>query len=204
MRIRVFDVLLLIATIVGGLRVSESSKSLRQLRSEYNRVVALAGELEITDPALLHLVALESDDPWHFMWRVYVPANFTSHVKISVGGSGGTGSFSNSDPTEFIGRVRVSQNRNGQFVLYKNFGSGSTLMNFGTPEIMDFLNEHRRSLIVEQVGADGLETVSPDAAVTLLKISLPDELAAEASKRFPSAVQQGLLPTLLEVSLGAR
>ena len=204
MRIRVLDGLLLIATIVGAVRLSDTTQTLHQLRNEYNRVVAYAGDMEIKDPDLLHIVALHSDDPWHFMWRVYVPANFNIPFHLDVGSSGGMSSSWNSGPTEFIARIRIKQNRAGQCELFKTFGSGSSLMSFGSPELMDFLNRHRHELKIEQAGVEGMQSINADTALTVLKISLPDELAAQAKREFKSYGDNYLFPVLVNARIGGK
>ena len=69
---------------------------------------------------------------------------------------------------------------------------------------MDFLNQHRHELHIQQAGTNGTQVTKAGAGVTVLKISLPDELAAEANRRFQDYGDKYLVPVLIDARIGGR
>jgi hypothetical protein len=182
MRIRIVDAALAIATIAGAIIAVNSASKLHALQQEHTRLSRTTGDLIISDPGQVHVLALDTGEPLHFAWRVYAPAGHMMIAESSDGGSSTSTGF-NTRPHEFIGRVRFSKQRNGRISVYHNFGSGAGLRSFGSAETFEFLSQHWNELDIEQLGADATAHVKPGDSVTVLRIRLPENLAAEASKR---------------------
>jgi hypothetical protein len=199
MKRRVLDLLMIVAIAVGGFQVWSSSRERTRLESEYRRLVQETGELPIGDPSKAHLRALETGEPLHFAWRVYLPPKFTVRIRDGHGGSSGTSSSSR----EFIARVRFREDQDGNLELYKHFAGGSSRGGFGDPGLAKLLRGRWDKVIVEQFGAGDVATIEPDEPVVLLRLSLPKEMEAEARKTLPPHVlRDNVLPTFYELKLG--
>jgi hypothetical protein len=55
---------------------------------------------------------------------------------------------------------------------------------------------------VEQLGAAGLATLGPNQPAVLLRLTLPDDVQAEARKKLSRSVQKQFVPLLFELHLG--
>ena len=201
MRLRALDILLLLLTVIGGVLALSSSRRASALRAEYERIVHVAGDLEIKDPARLRIRAIDTGDPWHFAWRVYMPANYSMPLKHAVGGASGSSGFFQSEPQEFIARIRLTASRDGQIAIYQSYGPNVSFTTAGTSDFFAYLSEHRDELVVEQLAANEAISLAADDSATLLKISLPEELSQEARARFGSELAD-MIPTVLESRLG--
>lgn len=182
MRIRIVDAALAIATIVGAIIAVNSASKLHALQQEHTRLSRTTGDLNISDPGQAHVLALDTGEPLHFAWRVYAPAGHMMIAESSNGGSSTSSAF-NSRPHEFIGRVRISKHRTRGIAVYHNFGNGAGFRTFASAETFEFLREHWNELDIEQLGADATAHIQPGESVTVLRIRLPENLAAESSKR---------------------
>jgi hypothetical protein len=169
------------AILVGGALAIRSGQKHSGLRAEYRRLATAVGELNVEDPEKIWIVALDTGDPMHFAWRVYLPANF----KLQVNHSSGSFSSSYSDPMEFIARVRFRGDDDDAIHVYKQFGSGSSLMRYAHNESARFVRDHWEQLQVEQLGADGMVAVDREEAVDLFRIRLPDTLREQAQAELP-------------------
>src|SRR5262249_50752170 len=148
------------------------------LAAHHDRLVAAAGELPADDPTLIYLKALDTGDPLHFAWRVPLPAktNLEGRSRTGSGWSGGT--WSGSDPMDFIARVRFREDEQGMMNVYTKFVGGSSRSGIGSPGLARLLREHARELIVEQVGKPGVAVLDPKARTptVLLRVALPGSL----------------------------
>ena len=74
--IRCVNIALLLAALYGAYLAAREEQTRRELSVQHRVLANEVGYLDITDPDKVHVVALPSDDPLHFRWRVYLPANY--------------------------------------------------------------------------------------------------------------------------------
>lgn len=200
MRIRLIDAALAVATLAGAILAVTSASKLHALQQEHTRLSRTTGDLDIADPGEVHVVALETGEPLHFAWRVYAPAG---QMMVSTFGDGGSGTSTgfNSQPHEFIGRIRFSKHRTGQIAVYYNFGNGAGFQTAGSPASYQFLNEHLDELRIEQLGVHGTARVKQGEPVTVLKMHLPESVIAQARPRSSDHNPPDLESDLFELRL---
>jgi hypothetical protein len=190
---------LLIGVIaLGAICLVRLSHEQTPLKAEYDRLREISGDLAITDPAQLHFRALRTDDPLHFAWRVYLPANYPLVLRETGGGFSSSGV---SQPHEFIARLRIREGERGDLQAFTSFYGGSSLMSLGDKSLADFVRGRERELEVEQLAADGPVTISPTQAATLLKIRLSEKLVADAEAKLKPAVLKRHMPVFYELKL---
>jgi hypothetical protein len=179
---RSFEILLVVALIVGGLLVSQSIFKKADLTREHDRLMQKTGQLTVGDPTRVHLRALETGEPMSYAWRAYFPPNYSFGYTCSSG-SGGMGSHS--DAWEGILRVRFRE-IDGNLQLYYRFAGGSGLRSFGSSGFRELRKANPdlpKQLVVEQLAKDGPVDFATDEMQTLIKIKLPEELLPEAKKK---------------------
>jgi hypothetical protein len=193
------DVLLLLVVLCGGIMAWQTGRERRRLAGTYNRLARIAGDLSITDPSKVHVLALETGEPLHFAWRIYVPPNYTLHL---TSGMGGQSSSWSSGSSEFIARVRFREGESGTLEVYSHVAGGSSAMGIGTPALAELLRGHWDRVAVEQSGRSGLTAIDPKKPELLLRLTLPDGLAKEAGKTLSSYEQENLVPVFYQLKLG--
>lgn len=202
MRFKWLDGVLIGLTILGSVFFVRVQSQLAELHKAQARIVAAVGEMKIQDPSVAQIKALETNQPWQWAWRVYLPDNSNGTLTYQVGqGSSGSLGFASSQQ-EFIARLSLTQLKDGRLGLYNRFEGGCSFSSFGTKEFGDFLREHRDELEIEQLGSQGAEQLKAGGpTVVFFRLKLSDELARQASERFPDRMLQKLIPTVLEVEL---
>ncbi len=187
-----------LAIIIGGVMAVRSGSERSQLRAEHRRLIGTVGELPIADPEKVWFVALETGDPLHFAWRVYLPANYHFRIRHDNGSS----SSWRSDPAEFVARIRFRVSDTGTLQVYGDYGSGSSLASRGDGKVSHFVQQHWDRLEVEQLGSKDAVSVDPADSATLLRIRMPEDLQSEAAAVFPPYLQSEFIPTFYSVTLG--
>lgn len=196
-RFRIIDAALLVATIAGAVVAVSTARTLHGLQAEHARLGRTAGELVITDPALLHVRAIDTGDPLHFAWRVYAPAG-QWRVWAETGGSGRSSStHSDSQSHEFIARVRLTA-RSEQATVYTSFHGSASSSSFGSAEMLQFLIDHSHEIQIEQLGERTTASIKPGQPATLLKITVPENLVDQARQAFRDPNATPLVPNVFE------
>lgn len=196
---KVIDAMILVVVLFGCFLVWKTDRERRRLSATHDRLARATGDLTITDPAKIHMLALETGDPMHFAWRVYLPPKCS--LTLSAKSGGGSTSFS-VNASEFIARVRVRRSERGALAVYQHFGSGSSLFEFGDPAFASLVFDRQDKLLVEQVGADRLATFDPKQSAIFLRLSLPDDLVKAAKATAKAGSLNGLVPVFYELRLG--
>lgn len=70
---RLPDLILILALMVGGVVAWKADRERGRLAAEHARLARMTGDLPIIDPARVHLLALETGEPLHQAWRIYLP-----------------------------------------------------------------------------------------------------------------------------------
>ena len=170
------------------------------MEAEYQRLTRTTGDLPIGDPSRVHVRALETGEPLHFAWRIYLPPHYQMIIRDQ---NGGRSTSSSSESAEFIARVRIREDGKGGLELYRRFSNGSSRGGFADQTLAELLRGRRDKVVVEQLGADDLATLGPDEPAVLLRLSLPKEMEAEArAKLSPGLVEEDDFPTFYELNLG--
>lgn len=177
---KVVDLVLVALIVAGGYLAWQASRERRGLRAEYDRLVRAAGELPVTDPTMVYVRALDTGDPMHYAWRVYLPPNYPYEVRHSGWGGGGESSNSGgSAAQEFIARVRFRPDDQGRLHCYLKFAGGASRGSIGTPEVGTLLRRRWSALHVEALGSSGAAVIDPKKPATLFRLTLPPELQSE-------------------------
>src|SRR5688572_19972306 len=188
---RVINVLLSAAALIGGLLAAQSGQQRSRLQAEYVRLAQITGDLPIEDPAKVYLKALPTTEPLHFAWRVYLPPNYRQTLWQK---SEGSSSYWSSNTSEFIARVHFRTNEGGSLQAYTRFMGGSSLMHIGDRRLADLLRDRWDEIQVEQLGAEDVVALAADESAVLLKLTLPENIQAEARQQLPSAIQKRYVP----------
>jgi hypothetical protein len=197
---RLVDVLLIVVLAVGGVLAWNASRERSRLEAEYRGLRLATGELPISDPAKAHILALETGEPLHFAWRIYLPPNYQVIRRDNLGSSG---TSSSSQSVEFIARVRIREDGKGGLEIYQSFSGGSSRGGFADRTLAELLRGREGTLIAEQLGAKEVATLGPDEPATLLRLSLPGEMEAEErAKLSPYLFEKDLFPVIFELKLG--
>ncbi len=195
---RLLDLILIVLILVGGYRSWQSSQERNRLRDTHERLARISGVLPITDPSRVHVVALKTGDPMHFAWRFYVPEKYNFRVADNQGSS----SSWSSDASEFIARVRFRVDDQGRLEIHEHMKGSSGRSTMGNKELTRLLHGRWDQLQVEQLGAAEMAVLDADESAVLLRLTLPDNLAAEARKTLDTYEQKRYIPVFFELKLG--
>jgi hypothetical protein len=204
MRPRPLDLLLLLAILPGAFLAWQTGRERGRLEGRYGRMVRIAGDLPIDDPTKVYIRSLDTGEPLHYAWRIYLPPNYTLKVrKRSGNGSSGESSSWSRDSQEFIARVRFRKDEQGLMNVYTHFHNASSMGGVGDHAVTELLTAHLHEIRVEQLGSSGVVVVEPDRSAVLLRMSLPDELDGEAREgQSPQGSKPD--PVLFEMEFGPK
>src|SRR6185436_11697936 len=85
MKQRVLNLFLILVAVLGGLLAWQSGRERGRLQAECARLLAITGDLSIDDPSKVYIRALDTREPLHFAWRVYLPPNYQQILWYSEG-----------------------------------------------------------------------------------------------------------------------
>jgi hypothetical protein len=198
MKRRVFDLVLLAATVVGGVLAWQADREQSRLRGEFERLARKTGDLPIADPSRIHVRVLDTGEPLHFAWRVYIPPNYKQVLKGSSGGHSTTWS---QDARQAIARVRFREDEQGELQVYTRFPGGSSRSGLGDRSLAELLRGRWDEVLVEQLGAADVVAVAPDRPAVLLRLTLPGNLQDEARETLSPHLRERHVPVLFELEL---
>ncbi len=201
MKHRVWELFLLLVVVVGGILAWNTGRQRSRLQAEYQRLSRLTGDIPIADPTQVYMRAIETGEPLHFAWRVYLPPNYRQIVTDSSGSSSSSWS---SGATEFITRVRFREDEQGLLQVHTRFSGGSGRMSLGDQSLAKLLRGRWDKIHVEQLGGDDLITLKPDQSAVLLRLTLPDDIQNESREKLNSHIQERCVPVLFELQLGPK
>jgi hypothetical protein len=199
MPIRLLNAVLLIATVIGGVFAYRAATKRQRLLTERTRLEKKVGSMPIGDPSKVHVRALETGEELHFAWRVYLPAFFNSRWEY---GSGGSSLSSHPATEEFIARVRLRENEDGRLDVFTKLGGGSARLGLGNQQLADLLRDRWDEVRVEQLGSDGVAVIDADEIVTLLRLTLSDDLKREAAEKLEGHFAKRFQTVLFDVRFG--
>jgi hypothetical protein len=194
---RLLHLCLSVLTLVGLVLAWRTGHERQVLLREYERLLGLVGDLPLTDRDKIQIQAIDTKEPLHFAWRVYLPAK--TEIRATYGGGSST-SF-NSDQREFIARFRIREHSDGSLRAYTKFAGSSSQSGLGDDSLARFLRGHWEQIQVEQLGAGKPAIVSPGNAALLLRLKLPHELNRRAADEVDARSLQSKLPVLFELHI---
>ena len=200
MPIRLLNVVLLIAAVIGGVLAYRASTQRQHLLTERRRLEKMVGLLPVGDLSKVHVRALETGDELHFAWRVYLPAGFRVRWECGDGSNGG--SFS-SVPREFIARVRLREDERGRLLVFVKQAGGSSRFGLGDEQVADLLRGRWDEVQVEQLALDDVVVVDADEVATLLRLTPSGDLMREAEQKLDKHFAKRFEKALLDVRFGS-
>jgi hypothetical protein len=188
MKHRALDLFLLIVVFIGGALSWQTGRERSRLSEKHARLARSTGEFRISDPSKVHVQALETGDPMHFAWRVYHP---------------GKVAYWPNNPSEVVGRLVFRHDEQGILRVFYNFSDGGTsVQNVGDKALAELLRDRWDRVRFEQLGARDLAVLDPNQPLILLRLTLPDDLEAEARRKLPPDTVRQYVPILYELNRG--
>jgi hypothetical protein len=199
MKVRPLEIVLLLIVVVGGGLAWQTGWERARLTRERDRLAKLTGDMTITDPAMLHIRAIETGTPLDFAWRIYVPPNFQL---IRTENAGVKGSSRSSAANDFVARVRFRRDDQGFLQVFTRFANGNTHGKIGDESLATLLQDRWDEIRVEQLGTTGTVRMTAGESAVLLRLSLPDDIRAEARRKLTPGDQARFVPMLYALQLG--
>ena len=173
--------------LIGGFFALQSGSRRSFLSSQVARIEKRVGLFPISDPKLVHIQALEPENPMEFVWRIYLPANYKmTRVHRTDSSSSSSFGVSFGTPIETIVRVRIRE-KNGLVECFSDLGASSSLTGIQPPIYATTILEKWNQLEIKQLGKDRLVTCEPDEEFTLLSIKIPSELLESMKSKFDNS-----------------
>jgi hypothetical protein len=186
--------------LVGGVFVWRTAQEQARIRAKIERMSRTAGDLIVADPSKIHVLALDTGEPLHFAWRVFLPADYELVERNTGARPVGVSAPVSVSSREVILRVRFREDAEGRLNLYATQEHGSSRSGFGGKSLSKVLHGRFDKVLVEQLGTKGPVTVGVDEPLDLLSLKLPPDMDAEVSKE--AARQDGLEPQFFRLSFG--
>jgi hypothetical protein len=193
-----FDWILIAIVLGGGVMAWRTGRERSRLTARHERLVKSTGELSIKDASRIYALALDTGEPLHFAWHFYFPPNSNQSLSYHFGNE--TNSMS-TPQADFIGRLRFRRDDDGDMQLYTHFGPGSSAGGLDNAELNELLRGRWNQVKIEQLGAFGVAVIDRDKPAVLLRLTLPDELQAEARTKLSPGFQKQFVPVVFEVTL---
>jgi hypothetical protein len=188
MKRRLFDLLLVCVIAAGAVPAWITGQQRSRLEAEYARLAKSAGNLVLTDPSLVHVLALDTGEPLHYAWRIHFPPGYQATYRTSNEMSGGSW---NKDACDFIGRVRFQVDEQDQLRVYTRSQGNQSLSYVGDHELGRLVREGRVRFQVEQFGSKGVAVFGPDQGVSLLKLTIPEDLPSDVREKLLTVAPKG-------------
>lgn len=192
---------LIVGILLGGLLAWQSGQERTRLQAEYRRLSAITGELAVDDPAKVSFRAIDTGEPLHFAWRVYVPPNYRQIITSSAGNASESWS---ANSQQFIARVRFRLDEQGDLRVYSRFSGGSSYATLGDRRLGELLKGGWNNIEAKQLGEGEVESLAVGQSAVLLRLKLPPEMQEAAKQNLPADMQEAFVPVLYELTLGPR
>lgn len=197
--IRLINITLALLAICGVSIAFYESSLKRDLLEEHRVLAAETGYLDVSDSNKVHIVALPSENPLHFCWRIYLPDKCTLIWKT---GQLVNGDFSSKGPQNFIAHVHLRKDEDGFVRIFEDFTTVSSFGRLGGRELQNFMRDRWADVEISQLGKGGPVVVEPGNVETLLKLQLPDNIADEAESVLPASQGRRVAPVLYQIRFG--
>ena len=193
------NVVLVLAALLGLSLAARETLLKKDLSREYEILAAEVGYLESTGEPGVQVIALPTEDPRHFRWRIVVPENETFVCKTSVAWDR---SVPMEGPVSFIAHVRFRDGENGCLKAWWDLKRSWGTTDMGGAQLYEFLNGRWDEMEIEQLASDGRVTVRSGQLSSLLRISMPDQMREDAQKVLSPQNLKWYVPELFHLQLG--
>jgi hypothetical protein len=197
--IRWINIALTLVAFYGAFVVVREARLNERLAEQHRILAAEIGFLDVSDPSKVHVVALASEDPLHFRWRIYLPDNYSVIWRTNEWGDG---KHSSTGPQNFVAQVRFRKSEYGFVRIFKDLGSSGGVGSLGGRELETFLRDRWDEIEMLQLGAGGPAVIEPQELTTLLQLRMPEAMAEEAAEFLPASWARQVVPVLYEVRVG--
>ena len=197
--IRWINIALALVALYGAFIAFREARLNEGLAEQHRVLAAEIGFLDISDPSKVHVVALASEDPLHFRWRIYLPDKYSVVWRTS---NWGRGSHISTGPENFIAQVRFRKSEFGYVRIFTDLESVGGVGSLGGRELEPFLLDRWDEIETVQLGADGPAVIEPQEVATLLRLRMPAAMEEEAEGFLPASWAKQVVPVLYEVRLG--
>jgi hypothetical protein len=194
------ELLLIAAVMVGGVLAWRTGLECARLGAEYARLARVAGDLTITDPTKIHVLAIDTGEPLHYAWRIYLPLNvdrkvFSRFRSMEL--------LTASKPEEFVMRVqiRLRPDLTG-LQIYERGEFGINESNLGDERLANLVLGHEGELQIEQLGSGGVAVIEPDQTPVMLRLAMSPGMQAKALQTLDASDQKSLIPELYRWEIG--
>jgi hypothetical protein len=194
------ELLLIAGVLVGGVLAWRTGRERARLAAEYARLARAAGDLTITDPTKIHVLAIDTGEPLHYAWRIYLPLNvdrkvFSRFRSMEL--------LTASKPEEFVMRVRIRRRPDlTGLQIYERGEFGINESNLGEERLANLVLGHEGEMQVEQLGSGGVAVIEPDQTPVMLRLAMPPGMQAKALHMLDAAEQKSLIPELYRWEIG--
>jgi hypothetical protein len=202
LRHRFLDAFLLMIALAGGVLVFESSQEQARIREKLDQMTRTTGEFSVTDPSRIHVLAVDTGEPLHFAWHVYLPADYELIPREASSGPVRVTSPSSIPARELILRVRFREDNEGRLDLYQKHENGSQRGSFGNKALSRVLHGRFDKVLVQQMGKHSVESVGVNEPLDLLSLKLPEDLEAEIRKGLPPEQRAKHDPRFFQFAFG--
>lgn len=209
MRYRLIDAILLLIALAGGVFVWRTGQEQARIRAKIDQLTRTAGDLVVTDPSRIHVLALDTGEPLHFAWRLYLPADYelirrdTLPNSVSASPAPVGGPAARSVPSrELIVRVRFRESADGPLNLYETQEGSSHRAHFGSVSLAEVLHGRFDRVLVEQLGTRASVSVGVDEPLDLLSLRLPADMEAEYLEKMSPAERADYRPQFFQFCFG--
>lgn len=197
--IRWINITLALVALYGAFIAFREARLNEGLAEQHRVLAAEIGFLDISYPSKVHVVALASEDPLHFRWRIYLPDKYSVVWRTSEVGAG---SHTSIGPNNFIAQVRFRKSEYGFVRIFTDLESRGGVGSLGGRELETFLLDRWDEIETVQLGADGPAVIEPQEVATLLRLRMPAAMKDEAEAFLPASWAKQVVPVLYEVRVG--
>jgi hypothetical protein len=193
------ELFLIAIVVIGGVLAWRSGRERARLGVEYARLSHAVGDLTITDPAKIHILAIDTGEPLHYAWRVYLPPHTNRMLR---GGSVSRTLISASQPQEFVVRIRIRQSaEKSRLQIYEQIEFGRSVNDLGDERLAAIVRGHEREILVEQLGTGGVAVLDPSQSAVLLRLVMSEGMQSKARQALDPEDIPRFLPDLLRYEL---
>ncbi len=196
------DLALVVAIVPLGVWAWRTGRERAVMEDKFAKYTRKAGELGVGDRSKTLLRKLETDEPFHFAWRMFLPAG--AYDQVGVGEA--SRDFQSLGTESIVYRCRIGEDQGRLRVSLNNHGpgGGSGIQTpCGPPALAEFLRGRWDRIIVEQTAATELVAADPSKPLVLLRLKLPAELEAEAREKLAGS-SEIRLPIIFELTLESK
>ena len=172
---RAINFLMCVAILTGLALFFTTQSKLTSLRSEYDRLTAQYGVLDVKDASKFYVKRIETENEMEFRWRVYRPGG----IKLSYrSGNGESGSGFLTEQGEVLYNIRIVAAESG--LEFHQMATGAGRSTGHHKRIADFVKEHWSELNIETI-ADGEH--DSNEVLQFLRILIPPPLVQQLAKQ---------------------